>query len=92
MSGETPIEILLRKMQPLLSSEEYVFRSVKSEDLTNLDLNPIGILKEKEGLTFVSIENEADSYKLAYSAISSMINLEVHFNLEAISLIAAIAQ
>ena len=91
MSGETNIEILLRSMQPLLSSEEYVFCSLKSEYLTNLALNPIGTFKEKEGLTVVLTKKEADRHKLRYSAIFSMITLEVYSNLEAVGFIAAIA-
>ncbi|MEM7759010.1 MAG: ACT domain-containing protein [Cyanobacteria bacterium P01_A01_bin.40] len=91
MSGETKIEILLRTMQPLLSPEEYVFCSRPSQDFKNLDLNPVGIFREKEGLTLILTKQEADSHKLAYSAIFSMITLEVHSSLEAVGFIAAIA-
>lgn len=91
MSGETQIEILLQTMQPLLSPEEYVFCSVKSSNLTNLKLNPIGTFREKEGLTLILTKKEADRHKLAYSAIFSMITLEVHSSLEAVGFIAAIA-
>ena len=91
MSGETQIEILLRRMQPLLSPEEYVFCSVELEYLTNSDLNPIGTFKEKEGLTLILTKKEADLYKLTYSAIFSMITLEVYSSLEAVGFIAAIA-
>ncbi len=90
MSGETKIEILLRTMQPLLSPEEYVFCSLQSQ-LKNLDLNPVGTFIEKEGLTVILTKKEADSHKLAYSAIFSMITLEVHSSLEAVGFIAAIA-
>ena len=91
MSGETQIEILLENIQPLLSSEEYVFCSIESEDLKNLNLNPIGTFREKEGLTLILNKKEADSHQLAYSAIFSMITLEVHSSLEAVGFIAAIA-
>ena len=91
MSGETQIEILLQTMQPLLSPEEYVFCSLRAPDLKNLDLNPIGTFREKEGLTLILTKKEADSHKLAYSTIFSMITLEVHSSLEAVGFIAAIA-
>ncbi|MEM9509674.1 MAG: ACT domain-containing protein [Cyanobacteria bacterium P01_E01_bin.35] len=91
MSGETKIEILLRTMQPLLSPEEYVFCSRPLQDLEILDLNPVGTFREKEGLTLILTKQEADSYKLAYSAIFSMITLEVHSSLEAVGFIATIA-
>ena len=91
MLGETKIEILLRSMQPLLSPEEYVFCSLQSSDLNNLALNPVGTFKEKEGLTLILTKQEADCHKLAYSAIFSMITLEVYSSLEAVGFIAAIA-
>ena len=91
MSGETKIDNLLRSMQPLLSSEEYVFCSLQSSDLKNLALNPIGTFKEKEGLTLILTRKEADRHKLTYSAIFSMITLEVYSSLEAVGFIAAIA-
>lgn len=91
MSGETKIEILLRTMQPLLSPEEYVFCSRPLQDLEILDLNPVGTFREKEGLTLILTKQEADSHKLAYLAIFSMITLEVHSSLEAVGFIATIA-
>ena len=91
MSGETQIETLLRTMQPSLSPEEYVFCSVKPEELGNINLNSVGTFQEKEGLTLIVTKEEADSHQLAYSAIFSMITLEVHSSLEAVGFIAAIA-
>lgn len=61
------------------------------QDLEILDLNPVGTFREKEGLTLILTKQEADSYKLAYSAIFSMITLEVHSSLEAVGFIATIA-
>ena len=91
MSGETNIEILLRSMQPLLSPEEYVFCSLQLQDVKNLDLNSVGTFREKEGLTLILTKKEADRHKLTYSAIFSMITLEVYSSLEAVGFIAAIA-
>ena len=91
MSGETNIKILLRTMELLLSPEEYVFCSVRSQYLTNLALNPIGTFKEREGLTLILTKEEADRHKLAYSAIFSMVTLDVYSSLEAVGFIAAIA-
>ena len=91
MSGETKIEILLRSMQPLLSPEEYVFCSLQLQELKNSDLNPVGTFKEKEGLTLILTKEEADRHKLTYSAIFSMITLEIYSSLEAVGFIAAIA-
>ena len=91
MSGETKLEILLRNMQPLLSSEKYVFCSLESEKLNKLDLNLLGTFREKEGLTIIVTKKEADCNQLTYSAVFSMITLEVHSSLEAVGLIAAIA-
>lgn len=91
MSGETNIEILLRSMQSLLSPEEYVFCSLQLQDVKNLDLNSVGTFREKEGLTLILTKKEADRHKLTYSAIFSMITLEVYSSLEAVGFIAAIA-
>lgn len=91
MLGETKIEILLRTMQPLLSSEKYVFCCRPSPSVENLNLNFVGAVREKEGLTLILTKKEADSLNLTYSAIFSMITLKVHSNLEAVGFIAAIA-
>lgn len=91
MSGETKIEILLRTMQPLLSSEEYVFCSRPSQDVKNINLNFVGAVREKEGLTLILTRKEADSHNIDYSTIFSMITLKVHSSLEAVGFIAAIA-
>ena len=91
MSGETKIKILLQTMQPLLSPEEYVFCSLQLQDVKNLDLNSVGTFREKEGLTLILTKKEADRHKLTYSAIFSMITLEVHSSLEAVGFMAAIA-
>ena len=91
MSGETKIEILLRSMQPLLSPEEYVFCSLQLQDLKYLNLNPVGTFREKEGLTLILPKKEADRHKLTYSAIFSMITLEIYSSLEAVGFMAAIA-
>ena len=91
MSGKTDLNFLLRNMQPLLASEEYVFCSIQRQDWQSLDLNPIATFKEKEGLTLILTEPEADSHNLSYSGTFRMITLEVHSSLEAVGFMAAIA-
>jgi len=91
MKGETNLNTLLKNINPVLNSGDYVFCSTKQID--NIDNNHIiNFFKEKEGYTLVLLKSDADSYGLAYSCVMSWITLQVHSSLESVGLTAAFSK
>ncbi len=88
MAGEKHLQKLLKSLQPLHNTGEFVFCVVN--DLTTVDLNDVVMLfKEKEGYTVIIERKKADELQLAYSFIGSWITLTVHSSLSATGLTAA---
>jgi hypothetical protein len=86
MPGERDLEVLLRGMRPVLQPDEFVFcthHEVAGE--------PIGIFREREGLTLILRRAEADRLGLAATFPCRMITLEVHSSLDAVGLIAKVS-
>lgn len=88
MPGESDINILLKKMTPILNDGEYVFCTVPDNFTLNLH-DIISLFKEGEGTTIILSKLTADKLKLSYSFVSSWITLTVHSSLESIGLTAA---
>ncbi len=90
MAGETELNALLRTMQPVLHRDNYVFCTVPYgiDDTVNLD--PVGLFKETEGLTLMLPQSQADAAGLGYTTVFAMITLSVHSSLEAVGFLAAI--
>ncbi|MFM7427317.1 MAG: ACT domain-containing protein [Elainella sp.] len=55
-------------------------------------LQPVGWLREAEGLTLILPRSQADAAALPYEAVFSLITLTVHSSLEAVGFLAAITQ
>ena len=88
MAGMTGLTQLLRSLEPVLRSGEFVYATV-------LDL-PAGLpveatVREPEGLTVVLRRDVADAHGFAYDYVASWITLSVHSSLEAVGLTAAFA-
>lgn len=78
-------------MHPELNTGQYVFCTLSSND--GLDtLNPLGMFREREGVTVVLPKEQADELSLPYSLVSAWITLTVHSSLEAVGLTAAVSQ
>ena len=90
MPGETKLEILLKSMKPILEEGEFVFCTLPQEHLEKLELKPIGLFREDEGITVILPRQQADSFGLPYSYIARMITLSVHSSLDAVGFLAAI--
>ncbi len=88
-SGETNLLILLRSMQPILQTGEYVFCTVEG-DYNYQALRPIGLFYETEGLTLILKREAAAEAHLPYTAVFSLITLSIHSSLEAVGFLAAI--
>ena len=88
MAGMTDLTQLLRSLEPVLRSGEFVYATV-------LDL-PAGLpveatVREPEGLTVVLRRDVADAHGIAYDYVAAWITLTVHSSLEAVGLTAAFA-
>ncbi len=90
MSGETNLNKLLQSMQPMLCPGEYVFCSISDRHDSYFHLEPIGLFREKEGLTLILEREKADAAALPYTSIFCMITLSVYSSLEAVGFLAAI--
>ncbi len=90
MQGETNLSVLIKNMQPILNDGLYVFSSVSSIALFNLD-KILFFFKEEEGFTVVLEKKDADTEGVKYEALFAWITLHVHSALEAVGLTAAFA-
>ena len=91
MQGIVDINVLLKDMEPILDSEDYVFCSNKAFILNEeiIQLNPIATFLEKEGMTLVITKDIADKNTIDYASVFSKITLEIHSSLDAVGLTAA---
>jgi hypothetical protein len=91
MSGETNLAVLLSSMNPILQAHEYVFCSLDEKINKNwLQLSPIGMFREKEGLTLILNRDQADKANIPYTSTFKMITLSVHSSLDAVGFLATI--
>ena len=91
MKPETDLEQLLANVQPKLVEGEYVFCTVRGTLGDYLDLDPIGTVREEEGLTLIIERERAEAAKLRHSAPFRCITLSAHSSLEAVGFLAAMA-
>lgn len=82
---------LLKNLQPILDSEVYVFCMVDGELKDFLEFNPIATFLEKEGLTLVLTQSQANRLGQKYNSLFKKITLSVYSSLEAVGLTAAIS-
>jgi len=88
MSGEKDLQKLLKHMQPVLNTGEYVFSVTKNIDGI-LRSDTLFEFKEAEGTTVVLEKEKAIFLKLKYQFICSWITLKIHSSLDAVGLTAA---
>jgi len=93
MYGIIDIITLLKEMKPVLDDTKYVFTTKECFELTEeiVKLKPIATFLEKEGMTLVISQEQADLHNFTYGVVLQKITLEVHSSLEAVGLTAAIS-
>ena len=90
-NGITNLEQLIKNMEPVLNSGEYVFTTVK--DASNIPREmSICEMREAEGITIVLSKEDAIRLGLSFEFVASWITLNVHSSLEAVGLTAAFAK
>ncbi|MEU7013997.1 ACT domain-containing protein [Streptomyces sp. 2RAF24] len=90
MSAERDLTRLVAGMRPELHPGRYVFTTV--EGPAPAGLAPVATVAEREGLTMVVRQEDADAASLAYDYVAGWITLRVHSALDAVGLTAAVAR
>ncbi|WP_047463535.1 ACT domain-containing protein [Rhizobium rhizogenes] len=92
MPGITDLKQLLAGMKPDLVEGEFVYCSMPASSLMDhIDLKPIGLFQEREGVTLILPVETARQAGLPVAPAMRMITLEIHSSLEAVGLTAAFA-
>jgi hypothetical protein len=92
MPGITDLKQLLAGMKPHLIEGEFVYCTVPASSLADyLLLEPIGLFREREGVTLILPIEAARHAGLPTAPAMRMITLEIHSSLEAVGLTAAFA-
>jgi hypothetical protein len=92
MPGITDLKQLLAGMKPDLVEGEFAYCSVPASSLADyIDLKPIGLFQEREGVTLILPVETARQAGLPVAPAMRMITLEIHSSLEAVGLTAAFA-
>jgi hypothetical protein len=81
---------LLRSMKPKLMKGEYVFCTIPEKSYMKLNVKPVLIFREKEGITILINKKIAEKHKFSYTDTWAMITLQVHSDLSAIGFLATI--
>ena len=94
MTGISDLNELLKNMKPKLVLNNLVFCSVSKKHYKQLNISPIMIFREDEGVTLIIKKKIALKNSLCHSNTTtwSMISLTVHSSLEAIGFIAEITK
>ncbi|RDB07032.1 ACT domain-containing protein [Runella aurantiaca] len=87
-TGETDIPLLLKGMNPILNSGEYVFCTLEKDAQIHVD-DVLFFFREAEGNTVVIRRDQADAAEYAYMTTFAWISLTIHSSLEATGLTAA---
>ncbi|MFE5481060.1 ACT domain-containing protein [Streptomyces sp. NPDC056527] len=90
MSAERDLTRLVAGMRPELNPGRYVFVTVDGP--APAGVVPVATVAEREGLTLVVRQEEADAASLAYDYVAGWITLRVHSALDAVGLTAAVAR
>ena len=92
MQGNRELKYLLENMEPVLEEENYVFCTVPGGHYGAFAaLQPIASFQEKEGLTVVLSQQQADIMDLTYYGVFRCISLRIHSSLDAVGLTAAVS-
>ncbi|HEY9778427.1 MAG TPA: ACT domain-containing protein [Planktothrix sp.] len=89
---EKNLAILLQKMRPQLHEEEFVFCSVQESVLSSLDIQPLCVFREAEGVTIIVDKSVADRESLLYSGVWSQITCAVNSDLNAVGFLASMSK
>lgn len=87
--GEIDLDKLLKRMEPILHPEVYVFTTFKDGEVPT-ELDPIMMLKESEGITLIVTLYAAQNAEIPCEFQCRMITLNIHSALDAVGFMAKI--
>jgi hypothetical protein len=90
MTGETNLQRLLASMTPHLLPDVHVFATLAPGVAAPDGIDPVMRFREREGLTLIVTEDQAQAAGLAATFRCRMITLDIHSSLEAVGFLAAI--
>ncbi|WP_165185363.1 ACT domain-containing protein [Caulobacter soli] len=90
MTGETDLSALIASMDPVLDDEVYVFATLPLGAPTPAGLMPVMTFREREGLTLIVTQAQAQAAGLEAVFSCRMITLNIHSSLEAVGFLAAL--
>ncbi|RPI88558.1 MAG: ACT domain-containing protein [Chloroflexi bacterium] len=91
MNGETNLTTLLRSMEPHLWEQPFIFCSLDPAAYERMEITPIGMFREREGITLIIDQQQADQAGIPYADLWACITLNIHSSLTAVGFIAAIS-
>ena len=91
MVGIQNLDQLMKSMKPELVDGEFIFCSVSDRQLSNLKVKPLMTFKEKEGMTLILHQKDADTNSIKYEGIWALITMTVHSDLAAVGFLARLA-
>jgi len=86
------LDKLLKGMNPKLASGEFVFSTLPEIQFKRLEIDPLLVFREAEGITVVIERKTAERNSLPYSGIWKLITLTVHSDLSAVGFLARITE
>lgn len=89
MSGISNLQQLLQNMKPELIKGTYVFCTLSPTAYSKLQLKPVMLFQEKEGITLILETKTAIKNRLQFSGEWNWITLTVHSDLAAVGFLAA---
>jgi uncharacterized protein len=91
MSGETNLRTLLQNMTPILHEEEYGYGLVLIGTVIPANLNWFALMREDTATTIVATTAERQRHNIEHIPGWARISLEIHSDLSAVGLTAAIS-
>ena len=92
MVAETDLNVLLKNLNPVASSEDFVFTALPADKLTSTLIKAAkGMFQEREGTTLILPLAEAEQAGLQFEGYYRCITCEVHSSLEAVGMTAAMS-
>ena len=92
MVAETDLGVLLKNLNPVASSEDYVFTTLPADSLTSALISVAkGMFQEREGTTLILPVAAAEKANLQFEGYYRCITCEVHSSLEAVGMTAAMS-
>lgn len=92
MVAEADLTLLLKNLNPVAGSEDFVFTTLQADKLTSSLISAAkSMFQEREGTTLILPSAEAEQAGLQFEGYYRCITCEVHSSLEAVGMTAAMS-